>query len=166
LVFDNTALPVDATGYFEYDHGGIDTSGTLVYPLPDLAVGEHRAIVKVSDAFGQTSLDTLVFSMTDPLDYAATVVMNYPNPFENETHFLISLTDPARIRLGLFTLSGKRVRTLEATKGAGDQWITWDGRDNFGGSVANGTYLYVARVEFVGLDRPAVVLRGKVVRIK
>lgn len=165
LLFDDTALPLDATGYFQYDHGGVDTSGVLVFPLPDLAVGQHSTIVKVSDKFGQTSLDTLVFNVTDPLDYAAEIVMNYPNPFEDETHFLISLTDPAKIRLEVFTLSGKRVRTLEAMKDSGDQWITWDGRDNFGGSIANGTYLYVARVEFVGLDRPPVVLRGKIVRI-
>jgi hypothetical protein len=165
LLFDDTALPVDVTEFFEFDHGGIDTAGVVTFPLQVLSVGDHRAILKVSDTFGQTSLDTVYFSVTDPLDYAAEVVMNYPNPFETDTHFLISLTDPARVKLEIFTVTGKRVRTLEETKDAGEQWITWDGYDRFGGSVANGTYLYVARVAFTGLKRPPVVIRGKIVKI-
>lgn len=165
LLFDNTGLPLDVTEFFAFDHGGVDTSGTVTFPLPDLPVGEHRAVLKVSDTFGQTRLDTMFFSVTDPLDYHAEIVMNYPNPFSDVTHFMINLTDPATVRIEIFTVSGKRVRTMEERKDAGEQWITWDGRDNSGGGVANGTYLYVARISFSGVDRPAVVLRGKVVRI-
>ena len=52
------------------------------------------------------------------------------------------------------------------TRDAGEQWILWDGRDSAGGTIANGAYLYVARVGFVGLDRPPLVLRGKVVKVE
>lgn len=166
LVFDQTNLPVDVTEFFEFDHGGVDTSGTMEFPLPQLALGEHRVVFKVSDTFGQTRLDTLDFLVTDPLDYSARVVLNYPNPFESSTYFLLTLTEPARVRLEIFTVSGKRIRTLEENAAAGEAWILWDGRDMRGDVIANGTYLYVAEVSFVGVDRPASVLRGKVVKIE
>lgn len=166
LVFDGSNLPIDVTEFFEFDHGGLDTSGTLLFPLPGLDVGDHQAVFKVSDTFGQTRLDTLRFSLTDLLDFSAEVVLNYPNPFKTSTQFLINLTGRARIRLEIFTVSGRRVRTLDATRDAGEAWIDWDGRDFAGDAIANGMYLYVARVDFEGVDRPQQVLRGKLVKVE
>ena len=166
LLFDKTNLPLDVTESFEFDDGGTDTSGVLSYPMPDLPVGRHQAVLKVADSFGQVRLDTLTFTMTDPIDYAAQVVLNYPNPFASSTYFLVNLTDPAEVELNIFTVSGKKVRTLREREAAGEAWILWDGKDSAGDAIANGTYLYVARVSFVGLDRTPVVLRGKVVKIE
>ncbi|MFQ5512501.1 MAG: C25 family cysteine peptidase, partial [Candidatus Krumholzibacteriia bacterium] len=166
LVFDRSNLPIDATRFFDFDHGGVDTSGTLLFPVPGLAVGEHSAVLKVADSFGQTRLDTLEFSVTDVLDFSAEVVLNYPNPFRSSTHFLVNLTGRARIRLDIFTLSGRRIRTLETTRDPGEAWILWDGRDFSGDTIGNGAYLYVATVDFEGVSRPALVLRGKLVKVE
>ncbi|UCH83609.1 MAG: hypothetical protein JSW50_14330, partial [Candidatus Latescibacterota bacterium] len=166
LGFDAADLPIDVTKSFTFDHGGLDTSGVLSYPLPDLPIGEHRAIFKVADSFGQVQLDTLQFSVTEQMHYAAEAVLNYPNPFSSTTYFLFNLTDQADIQLDIFTTSGKRVRRLRETHEAGEAWILWDGRDAAGGPIANGTYLYVAKVSFVGLDRGPQTLRGKVVKVE
>jgi hypothetical protein len=165
LVFDRTNLPIDVTDSFQFDAGGTDTSGLLAYPLPELAVGKHSVVLKVADSFGLVALDTLRFEVTDPLDYAAEVVLNYPNPFDESTYFLVNLTDPADIRLDIFTVSGKKIRTLAQRGGPGEVWMSWDGRDAVGSEIGNGTYLYVARVSFVDLDRTPLTLRGKVVKI-
>ena len=166
LVFDLTNLPIDVTDSFQFDTGGTDTSGVLLYPLPDLSVGSHRVVLKVADSFGLVALDTLGFTVTDPMDFAAEVVLNYPNPFTESTYFLVNLTDPADIELDIFTVSGKKIRTLRQRGDAGEAWIFWDGRDSTGDAIANGTYLYVARVSFVGLDRTPLRLRGKVVKLE
>lgn len=166
LVFDRNNLPLDVTGSFRFDHGGTDTSGVLLFPLPDLAVGGHEVVLKVADSFGLQALDTLGFTVVDPANYVAEFVLNYPNPFARDTHFLFELTDPADVRLDIFTVSGKKIRTIQETKPAGQAWIFWDGRDSVGDPIANGTYLYVARVSFLGLDRPPLSLRGKVVKIE
>jgi hypothetical protein len=165
VVFDRTNLPLDVTSSFKFDSGGTDTSGVLVYPLPDLGVGRHSVVLKVADSFGLVALDTLAFTMTDPLDFQADVVLNYPNPFSESTYFLVNLSDPADIELNIFTVSGKKIRTLRQRGGSGEAWVFWDGKDTVGDGVANGTYLYVARVKFVGLDRAPVTRRGKVVKI-
>lgn len=41
----------------------------------------------------------------------------------------------------VYTLRGRKVRTLEAVTGE----AVWDGRDEGGGRVKRGTYLFVAR---------------------
>ena len=166
LLIDDSPVPFDVTKFFEFDHGGTDTSGVLTYPLPELPVGNHRAILRVSDSFAQTTLDTLQFSVTDPLDYFAEVVLNYPNPFSTTTQFLIRLSDRASIRLDIFTVSGKRIRRLEEERSGGEEWIYWDGRDFAGDEIANGTYLYVATVDFADVDRAPLVLRGKIAKIQ
>jgi hypothetical protein len=166
LLIDDSPVPFDVTDFFEFDHGGTDTSGVLTYPLPELRVGEHRAILRVADSFAQTTLDTLFFAVTDPLDYFADVVMNYPNPFATTTQFLIRLSNRASIRLDIFTVSGKRIRRLETVRDGGEEWIQWDGRDRIGDEIANGTYLYVATVEFEEVDRPPLVIRGKLTKIQ
>jgi hypothetical protein len=166
LLIDDSPVPFDVTGFFEFDHGGTDTSGVLTYPLPELSVGKHRAILRVADSFAQTTLDTLEFAVTDPMDYFADVVMNYPNPFATTTQFLIRLSNRASIRLDIFTVSGKRIRRLETVRDGGEEWIEWDGRDQIGDEIANGTYLYVATVDFEEIDRPPLVIRGKLTKIQ
>jgi hypothetical protein len=166
LLIDDSPVPLDVTRFFTFDHGGTDTSGVLTYPLPELGVGDHRAILRVADSFAQTTLDTLDFAVTDPLDYFADVVLNYPNPFSTTTQFLVHLSNQASIRLDIFTTSGRRIRRIEAQLDAGEQWIFWDGRDVARDEIANGTYLYVATVEFTGVDRTPLVMRGKLTKIQ
>ncbi len=166
ILIDKLPLPIDVNEFFTFDHGGIDTSGVLLFPLPDLAPGPHRLVYKVSDSFGSTTLDTLAFDVTDAQDYYAEAVLNYPNPFQTSTQLLFRLSDQASIQLDIYTVSGKRVRTIEDIRDGGEVWVEWDGRDASGGDLANGTYLYVATVDFVGLERAPVVLRGKMSKVR
>jgi hypothetical protein len=166
ILIDNLPVPIDVNDFFSFDHGGVDTSGVLLFPLPDLKVGKHRLVYKVSDSFGATALDTLFFDVTDAQDYYARAVMNYPNPFQTSTQFLFRLSNRAQVTLDIFTVSGKRVRRIEETRDGGEVWVEWDGRDAVGDDLANGSYLYVATVDFVGLDRPPTVLRGKLTKIR
>ncbi len=166
ILIDKLPLPIDVNEFFTFEHGGIDTSGTLLFPLPDLSVGPHRLVYKVSDSFGSTTLDTLAFNVTDAQDYYAEAVLNYPNPFRTSTQLMFRLSNRASIQIDFYTVSGKRVRRLEETRDGGEVWIEWDGRDGAGGNLANGTYLYVATVDFEGLDRAPLVLRGKLAKVQ
>ncbi len=70
-------------------------------------------------------------------------VANYPNPFNPETTIRFHLNEQQKVRLVIFDLTGKLVRTLvEGELPAGEQTISWDGRDRQGGLVANGIYFY------------------------
>lgn len=69
--------------------------------------------------------------------------VNYPNPFREATRITYGLPGPSPVRLEVFDVLGRRVRTLVATdQRTGFHHATWDGRDDRGRRVASGTYLY------------------------
>ena len=68
---------------------------------------------------------------------------NYPNPFNPNTTFKFSLHGRSHVRIEVFNVLGRRVKTLhEGELAAGTYTVTWDGRDDGNQSVATGIYLY------------------------
>lgn len=71
---------------------------------------------------------------------------NFPNPFNPETNFLFSLTQPARTSLTVYDAIGRVVRVVvDEELPHGIFHYTWDGTDNTGAPVASGMYLYRLR---------------------
>ena len=65
-----------------------------------------------------------------------------PNPFNPSTRITYLVNAPGPVRLDIFGLDGRRVRTLVASDHAAGQFsIDWDGRDDGFGQAASGTYL-------------------------
>ena len=73
---------------------------------------------------------------------------NHPNPFNLKT--TISCTVPAAcdIRLTIYDLSGRRVRTFtDHSQASGYRYFDWDGTNDKGETVASGIYLYRMEAE-------------------
>lgn len=69
-----------------------------------------------------------------------------PNPSLGPTTLRLRLPTAARVRLQLYDVGGRRVRTLvDQALQAGDHPFVWDGRDDGGHAVAGG--LYFARLD-------------------
>jgi hypothetical protein len=86
-----------------------------------------------------------------------------PNPVAGgrTTSFAVdvpaSLTAGARVRIELYSVSGRKVRTvLDKAATAGPVRASWDGRDDDGRTVAPGIYLVRASVDGQHLDRKVV----------
>ena len=73
---------------------------------------------------------------------------NYPNPFNPETWIPYQLSKPADVVLNIYAVDGSLVRNLPlGYQPAGiyqnrARAAYWDGKNNFGESVANGIYFY------------------------
>jgi len=68
---------------------------------------------------------------------------NYPNPFNPSTVIEYALPEPVQVRLEVFNLLGRRVRTLaDGFRPPGQYRVVWDGTNEAGYSVASGTYFY------------------------
>jgi hypothetical protein len=83
-----------------------------------------------------------------------------PNPMRGSCSLRLALPREAQVTLAVFDQQGRRVRTLLAgTLPAGEQPLTWDGRDERGRPVASA--LYFVRLESDGraLTRRLVVVR-------
>jgi hypothetical protein len=86
---------------------------------------------------------------------------NYPNPFNAGTTFLFTASRREPVRLDVYDLLGRHVRTLfDGTSVLGENIIPWtDVRDASGRPLASG--IYVAR-----LTTPQNVLAGTMVLLK
>ena len=98
---------------------------------------------------GQTCLPTAVENQHNSPELPAEfeLAQNYPNPFNPETTIKYELPKQAKVKLDIYDLMGKHVRTLvQQDQPAGRYTITCDGRNEQGEAIASGVYLYQLRV--------------------
>lgn len=68
---------------------------------------------------------------------------NYPNPFNPSTTIKYDLPVEGPVRLTIYNVAGRRVRTLvDEHQGAGFKSVVWDGTSDAGQRVSSGLYLY------------------------
>jgi hypothetical protein len=69
---------------------------------------------------------------------------NYPNPFNPSTTIEFSLEQSASLKLAIYDLRGRLVRSLADSEiwQAGHHSLAWDGTDKSGRAVPSGLYLY------------------------
>jgi len=78
-----------------------------------------------------------------PRPAAVRLAQNVPNPFNPSTSIRYELDAAGEVRLDVFDVNGRLVRTLESGfRGAGAHHATWNGTDRAGRSVASGVYYY------------------------
>jgi hypothetical protein len=74
---------------------------------------------------------------------AATLVGNYPNPFNPETAIFFNLQQPQNVKIDIFNTQGKKVKTLANSNfSAGEHQVIWNGTNQNGSNVASGVYFY------------------------
>jgi hypothetical protein len=130
-------------------NSGIVQVELIATPDPSfpLVPGRYTLTAVGRDASGNTA-DTIevcfVVSATNGLEH----VLNVPNPFKDFTSFTYQLRagGDADVKVLVYTIAGRKIRTLTPSSAepahAGLNHIDWDGRDEMGNNVANGTYLY------------------------
>lgn len=155
----------DITGDFIYDLGD-HTTGRTKFRLSGVGSGQHTLKFRSFDSFGNGAwqLDVNGNGKIDDEDIALTgedgefrcnvlgaqdwyfsdKVANYPNPFDEETYFFfdtasgIGITQEIDVTIKIYTVAGRLIKTIEHA--VSPQY--WDGRDEDGDEIANGTYLY------------------------
>ncbi len=83
-----------------------------------------------------------------------------PNPFTERTSLMFSLPNSSGVRIEIFDIAGRLVRTLESgVLPAGEHEIVWTGRDDNGVEAASGIYFCRATVENWTDMKKVVLLR-------
>jgi len=129
--------------------------GSVTFPFRNLTPGEHQLTFKVWDINNNSTTSTLNFVVKDESEKKLTVnrLLNWPNPFTNKTYiqFEHNCDDVLDVNVQIYTITGKIVRTLSTSVAAENflqgfrtprQAIEWDGKDDFGDTVAKGTYIF------------------------
>ncbi|MCH8012349.1 MAG: T9SS type A sorting domain-containing protein [Candidatus Marinimicrobia bacterium] len=85
---------------------------------------------------------------------------NYPNPFNPYSTISFGLPEQAYIRLTIYDILGRKVRTLmDKRLEPGYHEIVWNGKDNHGNNVSSGMYLYAIQAGHFISVRKMVLLR-------
>ena len=83
-----------------------------------------------------------------------------PNPFRFETQIRFDLPQDTSVRLCIYDVEGRLVRTLASgPESAGSRSVVWDGRDDEGREVAAGVFF--SKLEATGkvLVQKSILLR-------
>ncbi len=129
-----------------------DNSAMIVIHPKFTQDGTYQLIVTGRDKTGNESGDIQYQVGFEVINQAMiSNVLNYPNPFTTGTRFVFTLTGaelPDYLKIQIMTVSGKIVREIGMDElgpvhiGRNITEFVWDGTDQYGDPLANGTYLY------------------------
>lgn len=96
--------------------------------------------------------------------------VNYPNPFSPNrvvgetandygTYFAFRLSKDANITIEIFTITGEKIKTINASGSIGFNKVLWGGINDRGELVANGVYIY--RITAQAFSGEKHVIKGK-----
>jgi subtilisin family serine protease len=95
-----------------------------------------------------------------PLPTRLRLAQNVPNPFNPSTTIRYELPRDSIVRLDIFDVRGRRVRTLQnGPQSAGHRTVGWNGRDDDGRPLGSGTYFMRLRVDDHFLTRKMQLLK-------
>jgi hypothetical protein len=147
--FDNDTLQFSPSKNLP---GGDDNTATLIYKPFLKEDGEYELIVTGKDVSSNKS-GAIEYRVAFEVYNKSMItnLLNYPNPFTSSTAFVFTLTGtelPSQFRIQILTVTGKIVREITKQElgpikiGHNITDYKWDGKDQFGQSLANGVYLY------------------------
>jgi len=68
---------------------------------------------------------------------------NTPNPFNSATEISYGIAKDSDVRVDIFNIAGQKISTLvNDFQTSGRYTVKWDGKDEYGKTVATGTYFY------------------------
>ncbi|NLK50746.1 MAG: type IX secretion system sortase PorU [Candidatus Cloacimonetes bacterium] len=139
LVLDNSIQPISVTQYFSYQQDS-HTTGILRYPLNNLSEGPHSVQLIAFDNFNLPAVASTSFMAKKSSGLSIDRLLIYPNPMQDEAHFTFILSRDSQLDIGIYTVSGKRIRHIKTNGRQGFNQIPWDGKDHNGHRLANNTY--------------------------
>ena len=151
-------VPIGGLGQgYQGDNIDIAAVGNTLWPVwMDNSTGIYQIWTSPIDlvALGTETPDDA------PLPTDFELYQNYPNPFNPVTNIEFRIADFELVKLVIYDLLGREVKTLVHRKLApGSYSVKWDGRDETGKPVASGVYIYRLRAGRNSLAKKALLLK-------
>lgn len=154
------------------DFGAITENGILHYPITikaiQLRLGYYSAVDDTNTA--TVYFDNFRAVYPDPLGVIEPdgtqipdqfeLYQNWPNPFNSTTVIGYRLNNPANVRLTIYDLLGREVKTLiNGIQDSGIKNFSWIGDNNQGLPVSSGIYLYSLEVDNQIATRKMILIK-------
>lgn len=139
--------PYNINDYYEsapndFKHGFVN------FPIAGLSDGKHTFRIKAWDVNNNSGEGTVDFVVYNGQLMKVDKLMNYPNPFGKETHFLFEHNHPEEqleVQILIYSNAGTLVKTLRQSftpSGSRSNEIVWDGTGDGGAQLPAGLYVY------------------------
>ncbi len=122
--------------------------GYVRFPVSGLSNGMHTLKIKAWDMANNSGEGSIRFRVSDGTVTEIQEVMNYPNPFKDQTRFRFEHNHPDETLTGevqIYNTAGELMRTLRQTftpTGSHSTEIVWDGTTDVGALLPSGVYMY------------------------
>ncbi len=140
---NNEQNKIDLTSSYNSTNGY--QYGTVQYQLQNLQTGKNTLSIKAFDTYNNYTVTNIEFNVQTSSALTLENVYNYPNPMKSNTSFVFNhnFDKTLNATVKIYTVSGRLIKELNKT-GITDKFVSidWDGRDNDGDNIANGTYIY------------------------
>lgn len=122
--------------------------GRISYQLTNLEEGSHQLKMKVWDTHNNLAEETIDFIIGEPNRLVINNLLNYPNPFHDETIFSMEHNrsgEDIEVIIEIFSTEGELVKTISGVtfnSAFRINDIRWDGRSGSGEKLKTGLYIY------------------------
>ena len=122
--------------------------GTLTYQFTELEEGQHYVTLRVWDTHNNMAEEYLEFIVGESHELVIKNLLNYPNPFRDETTFSFEHNRSGQdleIIIQIYSRNGSLVRVIEGETVNSEfrvNDIKWDGRGGSGKKLESGIYIY------------------------
>ena len=159
LLIRNSDMPqyqeyfgMDCAGVGDFDGDGLDDFAFSAEP------SGGRGEVYIFSGWASTGIG---YEYEPSLPDGYKLEQSYPNPFNLETTIQFDIPRRSRVELCIYNILGEKVRTLLSGSDlqAGSYRLVWNGRDDVGGAVASGVYIYELNTGGVCLSKKMLLLK-------
>ena len=164
--------PVDKPGtyawlgvLFSRKDGYLDSSVAVWSYETSVSAADAERIRQIAEEYAQGLTLNAILNMKPaegfekdafPIPAESMLFQNMPNPFNPETWIPYQLAEDTDVKIRIYNVTGKLVRTLDlGHKDAGlylskDKAAYWNGKDSLGQKVASGVYFYTLQESGAG----------------
>jgi hypothetical protein len=137
---NNVVVKAGPDTTYSFSSSAVGSTQKIACVFSDVSGGSDSA----TWSFRIVNLATEVQSNSTEVPTEFNLGQNYPNPFNPMTTIEFGLPKAATVTLEIYNVLGMKVRTLLSGEmlSAAYHTVTWDGRNDRGGQVTSGVYLY------------------------
>ena len=104
--------------------------------------------------------DSMSINLHPLIPHQIKMHQNYPNPFNPVTTFRYFLPENSLVRITIYDMLGRQVRTLiNTTQFVGYKTVIWDGINDSGNPVSAGVYFYTIQIGNITQTNKMVLLK-------
>ncbi|NOU17386.1 MAG: type IX secretion system sortase PorU [Bacteroidales bacterium] len=151
-IYSNDEKNIILNDYYKADNDSYQR-GKAEFQLTNLNAGSNKIKIKAWDSYNNSSESEISFLVTNDDKLMISHLLNYPNPFTDNTAFYFEHNQPftdLNILIQIYSPSGKLVKTIHHQESTASGFrigpIQWDGKDDFGSRIGRGVYFYRLRV--------------------